>query len=147
MNDSPEDSTTPPPMPEENPATDSTSEPEAFEETRDAYRDLGDAVKKAFQAGSNDAKKAAKNAVPKAGEEFAKGLHDIAYGVAYLAAFSAEMAKELTPDPVCDGFSEGTDAGRTAAESMREKRRQNAEDANDSPADADPGGPTIVPVV
>ena len=113
-------------------------------ETREAFRDLGDSVKKAFQAGSHDARKAAKDAVPQARQEFSKGLHDIAYGVAYLASFGVALAREITPDPVNDGFQEGSEAGRKAAEDLMEKRRQAEEKPSTDESPADP--PEAVPV-
>jgi hypothetical protein len=107
-------------------------------ETREALHDLGDAVKKAFRAGAHDARRAAKSAVPKAGEQFAKGLHDIAYGIAYLASFGCALVRQITPDPIADGLSEGADAGREAVEKLAEKRRQAREASADAVEDDDP---------
>ena len=145
MNDSTEDEPIPvsesePVTEAEAPASDSTGD------TRDPYRDLGEAVKKAFRAGTDDARKAAKDAIPKAGDEFTRGIHDIAYGLAYLASFGVAIARELTPGPMTDGFSEGTEAGRRAAEKMMEKRRKPAETATDEPPTEDPIDSGAVPV-
>jgi len=130
MNDSNDDQ--PNPVPEEEPKSGDN-----MNETRDAFRDLGDSVKRAFQAGTSDARKAAKDAVPQARQEFEKGLHDIAYGVTYLASFGVALAREITPEPVNSGFREGSEAGRKAAENLMEKRRQEEEksSADESPTD------------
>ncbi len=137
MNDSNDDQ--PNSVPEEGPKSSDN-----MSETREAFRDLGDSVKRAFQAGTSDARKAAKDAVPHAGQEFAKGLHDIAYGVAYLASFGVALAREITPEPVNDGFREGSGAGRKAAENLMKKRGQEEEKSSADESPTDP--PEAVPV-
>jgi len=106
--------------PEETPEQNSSSTPETESRPCD---DLGSAFRNAVDDGVNDAKSAAKEAIPKVKEDFAKGVHDIAYGVSYALSFGATLAKEFTPDIVANGFTEGNNAGKKAATEFAEKQR------------------------
>lgn len=141
MND---DSQTPPPI---NEPSDEDSEAEKVsEDTSRPFEDFGKSVQNAFRTGSEDARKAFEEAIPKAKEDLAQGVHEVAYAVAYASAFGSSLLKELTPDTLCDGFKEGTDAGRKAAETIirdrkdRAERRKAAGESSD-PGDATPGDP------
>ena len=87
-------------------------------ESKDAFRDLGDSFRKAFDAGTSDAKKAFDETFPKVKSDLAKGVHDVAYAVAYATAFGAALVREVTPENIRDGFREGTEAGTRAAEKV-----------------------------
>ncbi|NNE90714.1 MAG: hypothetical protein HKN23_03625 [Verrucomicrobiales bacterium] len=115
------------------------TEKSSCSDSREAFKDLGDAAKKAFRAGSHDAREALKNAVPRAKDDFQKGIHDIAYGLAYAASFGAILLKEFTPESMADGFSEGTEAGRKAADEMLEKQKARREQAESEATDLDGG--------
>lgn len=104
--------------------TDDPSEEQEPVETREALDDLGDAVKRLWESGCRDARRAAEDAVPRAREEFHRGLHDLAWGVAYVASFGAGLIRELAPDSVNHGWEEGHEAGKKAAEAQVEKRRR-----------------------
>lgn len=117
-------------------------------DSKEALRDLGEAVKKAFQAGAEDARTAARDAIPKAKEDLARGLHDIAYGLAYAVSFSGAVVRELTPESFAAGFEEGEEAGRRAAETMMERRKKKAEASTDETAAAeDAAGESGEPVM
>jgi len=94
------------------------------ENSREAFDDLVRAAKDAFRSGSDDARDAALNAIPRARESFNKGLHDLAYGLAYGLTFGSTLAREFTPEVMKNGFTEGSSAGREAAEGFVEKQRQ-----------------------
>lgn len=117
----------------------------ARSESREAFDNLSDAVRNAWKAGTSDAKKAAKEAVPKAKQEFERGFHDLAWGAAYVFGFGAALARELSPDCVNDGWDKGADAGRDAAAKMAEKCRRSESDEQATPPDdeiapdSDPG--------
>ena len=74
----------------EEPVDDVTPE-EPSSPTREAFKDLADAAKKACEAGKADAKKAVDNAIPVFKKEVEKGVHDIAFGV------GARPPDEATP--------------------------------------------------
>ncbi len=144
MND---DSQTPPPVNE--PSDENSEAKSASEDTSRPFEDFGKSVQDAFRTGSEDARKAFDKAIPKAKEDLAQGVHDVAYAVAYASAFGAALLKELTPDTLCDGFKEGSDAGRKAAETIIRDRkdraeRRKAEGESTDPGDATPGDPDPV---
>ena len=91
MND---DSQSHPPINElsdENPEAENVSE-----DTSRPFEDFGKSVQDAFRTGSEDARKAFEEAIPKAKEDLAQGVHDVAYAVAYASAFGSSLLKELT---------------------------------------------------
>ncbi|MCB1230037.1 MAG: hypothetical protein KDN19_07220 [Verrucomicrobiae bacterium] len=106
-------------------------------ESREAFADLGAAVKRAWNAGAADAREAAKQAVPKTREEFARGFHDLAWGAAYLIGFGAAIAREIAPECVNQGWDEGVTAGQKAGVSVAEKCRQSTE--SEPEGERDPG--------
>jgi len=146
MND---DSQTPPPVNES--ADDSPESDNTTDQSSRPFEDFGKSVQDAFRTGGEDARKAFEKAIPKAKEDLAQGVHDVAYAVAYASAFGAALLKELTPDTLCDGFKEGTDAGRKAAETIirdrkaRTERRKAEADSTD-PGDVKPSEPGPGPV-
>ncbi len=118
--------------------TDDPSEEQEPVETRQALDDLGDAVKRLWESGSRDARRAAEDAVPRAREEFHRGLHDLAWGVAYVASFGAGLIRELAPDSVNHGWEEGHAAGKKASEAQVEKRRRATGDTEAGEGDPTP---------
>ena len=131
--------------PEDSPREEIPANPLPEGETRQAFDDLGDAFRRAWKAGTSDAKRTAKDAIPKAKEEFTKGIHDLAWGAAYLASFGVTLAREIAPDCVDRGWAEGSEAGRKAAENFAERSREKTEAAKkaddaspDSGSDPDP---------
>lgn len=107
-------------------------------ETRQAFEDLGEAFRRAWKAGTSDAKRTAEDAIPRAKEEFTKGVHELAWGAAYLASFGVTLAREVAPDCVDRGWAEGTAAGRKAAENFTERSREKEERAE--PSEGSPSG-------
>ena len=137
MND---DSQSHPPINElsdENPEAENVSE-----DTSRPFENFGKSVQDAFRTGSEDARKAFEEAIPKAKEDLAQGVHDVAYAVAYASAFGSSLLKELTPDTLCDGFKEGTDAGRKAAETIIRDRKDRAESRKATGESSDSGDAT-----
>lgn len=116
------------PSPEEN-----TEEPAAESRnttgssTPDPFRDIPGTIRDAFENGGRDARRAFDEALPKAKEDFAKGLHDIAYTVAYAAAFGGALIREITPENLKEGIRDGARTGQRAAEEMVRQRREKAE--------------------
>jgi hypothetical protein len=87
-----------------------------FEESSRAFRE-------ACRKGSQDARRAFEDALPKLKHECLQGVHDVAYALAYAATFGATVLQEITPDLVKSGFREGREAGRTAAQRATERSR------------------------
>lgn len=114
-------------------------------ESREAFDHLGDAVRNAWKAGTSDARKAAREAVPKAKQEFERGFHDLAWGAAYVFGFGAALARELSPDCVNEGWDQGAEAGRDAAEKMTEKCRRAASDGSAGPPEDGSSAPDSPP--
>ncbi|MEX2578207.1 MAG: hypothetical protein WD342_04050 [Verrucomicrobiales bacterium] len=125
------------PDPEEN--DDASREDAAPDQTGDH---LARAVREAFRNGSEDARKAFEENMPKAKEDFAKGVHDVAYAVAYAASFSAALLKEVAPEPLADGVREGREAGERAARKVARERR--GEETGGTPDCSDDSGPVPV---
>jgi hypothetical protein len=97
---------------------------------RDPFRDIRDA----FENGGRDARRAFDEALPRVKEDFAKGLHDIAYTVAYAAAFGGAVIREITPENLKDGVRDGARSGQRAAGEMMRQRREKAErEARETP--------------
>lgn len=90
-------------------------------------RDFTESVEDAFKTGAEDAKEAFEKAIPKAKEDIAKGVHDLAYAVSYAAIFGTELLKEITPENILDGLRDGSNAGRKAAEEVVRERKEKAE--------------------
>ena len=122
--------------------TEDPFEPEESEaagkSTREAWNDFASAWKDLFEAGSAEAKSAARNAIPSAKEEFARGLSDLAYGAAWLIHFGAAMARQAAPDPMAEGWERGAEAGKRAAESCADRFRSAKENAASEESDPDP---------
>lgn len=93
---------------------------------RDPFRDIPHTIRDAFENGGRDARRAFEDALPKAKEDFSKGIHDVAYTFAYAAAFSGAVIREITPENLKDGIREGSRSGQRAAEEMMRQRREKA---------------------
>lgn len=106
--------------------------------TREAFDDLEDAMKRLWDSGRRDARRAAEDAVPRMREEFHRSLHDLAWGVAYVASFGAGLIREMAPDSVNHGWEEGHTAGKKAARTQAEKRRRAAEETETGGGDPTP---------
>lgn len=112
---------------------------EAPKTTQQKLDELSESLTEAIKKGGRDAKRAFDEGFPKARQDFAKGLHDVAYSLAYAGAFGAALLREITPDALRDGFREGAASGRRAADEAIRQRREKA--AREAVADAavDPG--------
>ena len=104
----------------EEPFTDKT-EP-APESAKEAFKDLGNAAKRAFKVGGEEARKTAREAFPKVKIALRDGVHDIAWATGYLSAFATTFAKTLAPETAKSGFAEGSESGRHAAENFGAKK-------------------------
>ncbi len=109
-------------------------------EKTESFDDISKAVKDAFKSGSEDARKAFDKAVPRAKDDIARGVHDIAYAIAYATAFGGELLKEFTPENVTSGFSQGSEAGRRAAGEVIAQRRAREAEQQETP---EPGAETF----
>lgn len=112
------------PAPETNSETDPASAPRGTRETLD---DLSRSLTEAIQRGGRDARRKFEESMPKAKEEFGKGVHDLAYAIAYAATFGSSLLREVTPDSLRDGLREGAASGRRAADEVMRQRREKAE--------------------
>ena len=93
----------------EEPFTDNTEPTQ--DSAKEAFKDLGNAAKRAFKVGGEEARKTAQEAVPKVKKGVRDGVHDVAWAAGYLSAFATTFAKNLA-DP-CDaqnGFDDLADA-------------------------------------
>lgn len=126
--------------------TEKPSRGSCCDDSRKAMEDIGDAVRRAWNAGTRDAKQTARDAMPKAREGFTRGLHDLAWGVAYLASFGVGLAREITPEAVEEGWRAGAKAGKRAAEGYAEKQRRQKETgvSDEEPPVAPESGPVAV---
>ncbi len=113
-------------------------------DAKEAFDDLGEAVKRAWEAGSRDARRAAREALPKARKEFERGIHDFAWGLAYLASFGAGLAREIVPDSVGEGWEKGSEAGSRAARDFAERQRREKETG--ASGEEPPAEPDTTPV-
>jgi|GEM_PF-4262206 len=114
-----------------------TAEAKTSSRTEEAFRDLTDAARKAFDAGMSDAREAADSFVPRAREEFEKGTHDVAYAFAYVGAFGAALLDEITPGSVRSGFETGAAAGRRAATESARKKEEPGEESPQASDESD----------
>jgi len=115
----------PAPSPASDPAADSG--PSAPRGTREVLDDLSRTLTEAIQKGGRDARRKFDETMPRAKREFAKGVHDLAYGVAYAATFGSALLREFTPESLRDGLREGAASGRRAADEVMRQRREKAE--------------------
>ena len=140
----PEDSSDPRPEPTANEEGSDQSEsysPPPEGDAKQAFEDLGESFRRAWRAGTSDARRNAKDAIPRAREDFAKGLHDLTWGAAYVVSFGVTLAREIAPDCVDQGWQEGSDAGRKAAESFAEKNRKSPETSEEKESGTEGDGP------
>src|SRR5690606_25767174 len=82
------------------------------------FGDFAESLRDALKTGSEDARKAVEENLPKAKEGLEKGIHDVAYAVSYVAAFGTALAREFAPEPLTEGVREGKEAGRRAADEV-----------------------------
>ena len=106
----------------------------------DPFAHFSESVRKAFQNGGRDARRAFDEALPKAKDDLARGINDLAYALAYVTAFGGALAREITPDTMKDSLRDGTSSGKRSAEEMIRQRREKAErTARETPTtDGDP---------
>lgn len=116
---------TPAEEPSETPETPGTGETAADDPS--STKEFTESIEDALKRGAKDAKKTFDEVYPRAKEEFAKGIHDVAYAFAYATAFGGALLREVTPDNLRDGFREGSAAGQRAAEDVIRERRERAE--------------------
>lgn len=95
--------------------------------SKEAFKDLADAAKKAFDAGKRDASQAAKNAVPNFKEGVRDSVYDVTYTLAYGAVFAATLIRNIVPEAMTTGFAEGADSGRKAADIFAAKQKEKRE--------------------
>lgn len=115
-----------------------TEEPE--DKTAKApFEDFADSLRDAVKTGGKDARNAVEENLPKAKENFEKGVHDVAYALSYVAAFGTALIREIAPEPLTEGVREGKEAGRRAAdEVVRNRKEREARESKFTPDD-DPG--------
>ncbi len=94
--------------------------------SKEAFHDLARSIRRAMESGSRDARKVIDEGLPKAKEDFARGIHEIAYALSYATAFGGTIIADLTPDPLKKGFRDGASSGRKAAEDVLRQRRENS---------------------
>jgi hypothetical protein len=125
--------------PSESSQTSNEADSSTERQTSDPFQNFSRSLRDALQNGGNDARRMFDEEFPKAKEEFAKGVHDVAYAVAYAAAFGGALLREITPEPLKNGVREGTASGQRAAEEVLRQRREKAErEANTSLFDDEP---------
>lgn len=112
--------------------------------SKEAFEDLGRAFQEACRTGSDEAREAFEKAIPKAKDDLARGVHDLAYAIAYAASFGSTLVREVTPDNVKRGFQEGTDAGAKAADDVVRRRQRRKEEEASSSEGEDPGDEAIL---
>lgn len=103
------------------------------------FDDFAESVRNAFRTGGKDAREAVDNYLPKAKEEFGKGIHDVAYAVSYAAAFGTALLREIAPEPLTDGVREGKEAGQRAADEVIRNRKEREERGETYTPEDDPG--------
>lgn len=120
-------------------ASASSADPQAKSEPQTG-KGLFDSASSAFREGAEDAKRAAKEAIPKLKSAAADAVYWAGYGVAYAAVFQWTVAKQLTPESLKAGWRDGVKAGRTAAENWMDNLKQRKVDPTADPSAA-AGGP------
>lgn len=119
----------------------SAPDPEAPKTTQQRLDELSETLTEAIKKGGRDARRAFDEGLPKAKQEFVKGLHDVAYTLAYAAAFGAGIVREITPDALREGLRDGAASGRRAAEEAIRRQRERAE--REAAADVPVDGATV----
>ena len=93
---------------------------------------LGDAV----EAGSTDAKDAAKKFYGRVSSLFGRAAYGLSYYSAYGVSFAAALAKEAMPEKMKEGFADGAKAGDTAAKNTLNKVRDTFKGSEENMSDS-----------
>lgn len=117
---------------------DSQNEKSDSERGQKQFDDFARSVRDAVKNGGKDARDAVEKHIPKAREDFSKGVHDIAYAFSYAATFGTALLREFAPEPLTDGVREGKEAGQRAAdEVVRNRKEREARESKFTPGDDD----------
>ena len=114
-------------------------------DAKEAFDDFRTAAKKAWEAGTSEAKKAAKDVVPRTRDAMREAAFEVIYDLAYGANFASELVKEFVPDAVTEATAKGGEAGRQAARDFMERRKNPEPEAEENAAGPVADGPAAAP--
>lgn len=104
---------------------------------RSATNCLRDAISRAWECGSTDARRTAQESIPKARAAATEFAVDLAYGLSFGAAFAATVLDQLGAKDAVHSSEQGGEAGRKAAQEILRRFRHRP--STPPPGDPDPG--------